>query len=34
MEALKALKPEENKEDINAVEGLFPKKKRNTEIKP
>ena len=33
VEALKALKPEENKEDIKSVEGIFPKEMRTNEIK-
>ena len=33
MEALKALKPEENKEDIKSIEGIFPKYMRVNEIK-
>ena len=33
IEALKALKPEENKEDIKSVEGLFPKRMKTNEIK-
>ena len=32
VEALKALKPEENKEDIKSIEGLFPKEMRSPEI--
>ena len=32
-EALKALKPEEIKEDIKSIEGLFPKEIRTGEIK-
>ena len=32
VEALKALKPEENQE-LEPIEGLFPKNKRNTEVK-
>ena len=33
VEVLKALKPEENKEDIKSIEGVFPKDMRNNEIK-
>ena len=33
VEALKALKPEENKEDIKSVEGIFPNEMRTNEIK-
>ena len=33
IEALEVLKPEENKEDIKSVEGLFPKGMRTIEIK-
>ena len=33
IEALKALKPEENKEDIKSVEGIFSKGMRTNEIK-
>ena len=32
-EALKALKREEDKEDKNSVEGIFPKEMRTNEIK-
>ena len=32
-EALKALKPEENQQDIISIEGIFPKEKRTNEIK-
>ena len=32
VEALKALKPQENKEDIKSIEGLFPKEMRSPEI--
>ena len=32
VEALKALKPEKNKEDIKSIEGLFPKEMRSPEI--
>ena len=32
VEALKGLKPEENKEGIKSVEGIFPKEKRTNEI--
>ena len=33
VEALKALKPEENKEDIESVDGIFPKEMRTNKIK-
>ena len=33
VEALKVLKPEENKEDIKSVEGTFPKGTKTNEIK-
>ena len=33
VEVLKALKPEENKEDIKSTEGIFPKEMRTNEIK-
>ena len=33
VEGLKALKPQENKEDIKSVEGIFPKEIRTNEIK-
>ena len=33
VEVLKALKPEENKEDIKSIEGIFPKDMRTDEIK-
>ena len=32
-ENLKALKPEENKEDIKSIEGIFPKDMRTNAIK-
>ena len=33
VEALKVLKPEENKDDIMSVEGIFLKEMRTNEIK-
>ena len=33
VEALKALKPEENKQDIKSIEGIFQKDMRTNEIK-
>ena len=33
VEALKALKPEENKEDIKSIERIFPNEMRTNEIK-
>ena len=33
MTALKALKPEKNKEDIISIEGIFPNNMRTKEIK-
>ena len=33
VEALIALKPEENKEDIKSIEGIFPKEMETNEIK-
>ena len=32
-EALKALKPEENKQDIKSIDGIFPEKIKTNEIK-